>query len=486
MKLKYSVLVLMSIVALFLFVSAGVVSAAVRVTSVAPEIVTLKPGRLIKVGLQGSNLQSIRSAYVAMIRSVVVEGKRKIRESRIKGIKATTKYYPPKGKTKGRLGIVLTADPNAQFAFKGKYKFKLILIAVNGKARSKHPVAALKIQVIQGADKTIKPLPSSTSTKPQTGSSGQVPYDRLIAIQPSKKTSVPLAGDRLNIKPDLAVKSFRRGQRLCKGGNLDYTLVYTNKYLDIERPIDFKLTIQYFGQLRLPDNRITTVPEDWTRTLKQINIKAGQTRSVEFKGIPLQFNAAKARVSVKIDPKNRIAERDEGNNSFVMEDIELIRMPFCQEASVNKPDLIIHPTMGFGKSNQTGGACHLNILVGVTNLTTVTSPPAGVLLRIEKIGSNEFLLKRTTVPQIVGHRRAEATFSFSLDEIIAKFGGWSNSRRPLGNPEMWTLRFYAEVDAENNVREVFDSNNVGIQVKPFADLAGQPNLMYRSYNGPCF
>ncbi len=145
MKHKYSVLVLMSIVALFLFVSANVVSAAVKVTSAAPESVTLKPGKTIKIGLQGNDLRSVKSAYVAMIRSVVVEGKRKIRETRIRGIKANIKYYPPRGKTKGSLGIILKTDPEARFAFKGKYSLKLILRAESGGVRSKHRVAALKI-----------------------------------------------------------------------------------------------------------------------------------------------------------------------------------------------------------------------------------------------------------------------------------------------------------------------------------------------------
>ncbi len=493
MKSKHSVLFSISIVALFLFVSVNVVSAAVRVTSAVPESVTLKPGKTVAVKLYGTDLQNIKSSYVALIRYVVVKGKKKIRESRIKGIKATSKYYPPRGKRRGRLGINLTTDPDVQFALKGKSTLKLILIGESGGARSKHPVSGLKIHVIQGTDSKAKSVPGPTGTQVETRPSGPVPFNSPTNLQQVNKTSKSQAIDRLNInqniiKPDLAVKAFRHHQRLCKGGNLEYRLDYTNKYVEIKGPIDFKITIHYFNRLRLPDGTFSTVPGDWSRIFKQIGIKAGQTRTVAFRNIPLDFNAAKARISVKIDPDNRIAERDEGNNRYVMADMDLIRVPFCQEAQVNKPDLTIHPTMGFGKSNQDAGSCHLLIAVGVTNLTTVASPPAGVLLRIERIGSNKHLLKRTTVSQIQGHRRGEARFSFSLDEIIGTFGGWDNQvrRNPLGNPEWWNLRFYAEVDAENNVREVFDSNNVGIQVKSFADLVGEPNLLYRYHGGPCF
>jgi len=202
MKRKHSVLVSMSIVALFLFVSANVVSAAVKVTSAAPESITLKPGETIKIGLQGNDLRSVKSAYVAMRRSVVVEGKRKIRETRIKWVKAIPKYIPPKGTTKGRLDIKLTTDPKAQFALKGNYTLRLILIAGKGKAKSKHRVAALKIQAGPVQYKSTK-LPPSKELRPiPTTDNFAIPSRRV----PDQVTQTLNKTQRTVSAPDLPIE----------------------------------------------------------------------------------------------------------------------------------------------------------------------------------------------------------------------------------------------------------------------------------------
>lgn len=320
--------------------------------------------------------------------------------------------------------------------------------------------------------------------------SSTVVADNHIPIPGSTHSISGLPDITLNLKPDLAIDTALRASRLCKNGNAGFSFALVNNGLkDITGIIDMTLTIQYKKSLIKPDRTQTRIPEDWNRTLKITNLKVGEKRAISFSNVLVDSNAGEAMVSVKIDPKNRINERNESNNTSEIKKIDLTRLAFCPEASVSKPDLVFNKNMGFGKSNQRGGACHLNIAVEVINQSPVASEsPARVHFRLKSSNKEGYLSAEKTVPNIGGHKRSQVIFSFSLDEIIAKFGGWGNQvhATPRGMPATWTLRLYAEVDNARQVPEVFDSNNVTISVKPFSELVGAPNLLYRHLNEPCF
>ena len=470
-SIKFSTIIIFIFLNLFAHTS----YANIRVTKVSPDNIILKPGTSISVRLYGSGLKNVPSANIIQIQKGIKNGKKLIKKLKVKGIRTGIKYYPSKGQRPESLYVKLAIDSNTSLLSKGKYYLQLN--SANDDGKGSYLIKALKINT----ERTLSQVTQSLSSDPAS---------KLQNNLQNRTNKLTITADKVNIRPDLAVKSFSRKEHLCKGAKLDYTLVYTNQYLNIKRPVDFKLTVQYSGPLRLPDGLLTRVPDEWSRIIKHIHVNAGQTRQVEFKGIPLLFNAARARISVEIDPRKRIDEHDESNNRLVMEELDLTRIPFCQGAEVNLPDLTIKNTMGFGKSNQSGGACHLLVSIGVENLTSVSSDTTNVFLAVKKTGSNKpAIIKHKTISQIRGHQVARTTFSFSLDEIIGEYGGWDNKDKgnmPLGNPELWSLQFYAEVDHENNIREVFDSNNAGVQAKRFEDVAGRPNLLYRARNGACF